>query len=175
VARAATVSVAPPTDVVGCLACDLTSGRRDLPGGRIHATASWVVEHCVGPLGLGTLIVKPARHVLRVAELTADESLELGPLLQLTCAAITTVVRPDQVYVTLWSHPHGRPAHIHFVLQPVSSEQVDRFHATGPTLQAAMFAAPTMPADADITTIADQIRAAFAAAHRAPPKGSQVS
>jgi len=40
-----------------CLACDLAAGRQPLPGGVIHQTESWLVEHCVGPLGLGTLIV----------------------------------------------------------------------------------------------------------------------
>jgi hypothetical protein len=47
-----------------CLACDLTEGRVPLPGGLIHETSRWRVEHCVGPLGVGTLIVKPKRHVL---------------------------------------------------------------------------------------------------------------
>jgi hypothetical protein len=40
--------------VEGCLACDLAAGRQ---GGRIHETAYWIVEHCVGPLGVGTLLV----------------------------------------------------------------------------------------------------------------------
>src|SRR6185503_1191241 len=59
-------------DVVGCLACDLTNGRQSAPGGRLEETAHWVVEHCVGPLGVGTLIVKPLRHVEHVAELSAE-------------------------------------------------------------------------------------------------------
>jgi diadenosine tetraphosphate (Ap4A) HIT family hydrolase len=150
-----------PTTLAGCLACDLTSGRRRVPGGRIYGTGSWVVEHCVGPLGLGTLIVKPVRHVLHVGELTEAESIEMGPLLRLACAAVTEVVQPDQVYVSLWSHPEGRPAHIHFVVQPVTGEAVDRFQATGPTLQAAMFAAGTVPAEADIAAVAEQVRKAI--------------
>jgi diadenosine tetraphosphate (Ap4A) HIT family hydrolase len=40
------------------------------------------VEHCVGPLGLGTLIVKPERHVTAVQDLTDEESAEFGPLLR---------------------------------------------------------------------------------------------
>ena len=64
----------PNDDAPGCLACDLTNSRRDLPGGRIFATAHWVVEHCIGPLRVGTLIVKPLRHCLHVSELTAEES-----------------------------------------------------------------------------------------------------
>src|SRR4051812_8856701 len=67
-----------------CMACDLADGTLPLPGGRIYETAHWLVEHCVGPLGLGTLIVKPRRHVTRVAELTDDEAQELGPLLRTT-------------------------------------------------------------------------------------------
>ena len=55
--------------------------RRPLPGGRIFRTEFWLVEHCAGPLGLGTLIVKPERHVTTVAGLSAAEAAELGPLL----------------------------------------------------------------------------------------------
>jgi len=35
--------------VEGCLACDLYEGRVDLPGGVIHDTGGWVVEHTAGP------------------------------------------------------------------------------------------------------------------------------
>jgi hypothetical protein len=51
-----------------CLACELTEGRRPLPGGLIHWASGWRVEHCVGPLSLGTLIVKPGRHITAVAD-----------------------------------------------------------------------------------------------------------
>ncbi|MEU2423223.1 hypothetical protein ABZ619_19740 [Streptomyces sp. NPDC007851] len=37
-----------------CLACGLMAGRVPLPGGCVLRTEFWVVEHCVGPLGLGT-------------------------------------------------------------------------------------------------------------------------
>jgi diadenosine tetraphosphate (Ap4A) HIT family hydrolase len=147
-----------------CLACDLTSGQIQVPGGRIHQTQSWVVEHCIGPLGLGTLIVKPFRHLLHLADLEAGESAELGPLLRLAAAAVTEVLRPDQVYVNLWSHPSGRPAHIHFVVQSVTSDLVDRLQLSGPKLQAAMFTQAVQPAEDEIAAIADQIRAAIAAA-----------
>src|SRR5947208_7240881 len=67
--------------VEGCLACDLAEGRIDLPGGRILETDLWIVEHCVGPLGIGTLVVKPKRHVVHLWELREDESDALGPIL----------------------------------------------------------------------------------------------
>src|SRR5689334_14085536 len=64
----------------GWLACDLAEGRVPLPGGVIHETPCWFVEHTAGPLNLGTLIMKPKRHVTRVSELTEDEASESGPL-----------------------------------------------------------------------------------------------
>src|SRR6184192_51801 len=68
--------------VEGCLACDLAEGRVDLPGGEILVANHWIVEHCVGPLGVGTLIVKPKRHVVHCWELDESEASELGPLLR---------------------------------------------------------------------------------------------
>lgn len=62
----------------GCIACDLAEGRLPLPG--VHETAHWLVEHCVGPLGVGMLVVKPKRHLARVRELEPDEADELGGL-----------------------------------------------------------------------------------------------
>ena len=56
-----------------CIACNLTNGKMDLPGGRIHATAHWVVEHSISPFGVGTLIVKPFRHCIHYWELSDEE------------------------------------------------------------------------------------------------------
>src|SRR5688572_29766700 len=123
-------------DVEGCLACDLARGRRALAGGLIHRTRYWLVEHCIGPLGVGTLIVKPERHVVHVWDLTIDESAELGPLLKTTAGVISQLADPDQVYVCLWSHG---PVHIHFVVQPVDRALAVRIDARGPRLQADMF------------------------------------
>jgi hypothetical protein len=59
--------------VSDCSACDSIAAG-SAPGGCIHETAGWYVDHCVGPLGVGTLIVKPKRHVVHVADLTADHA-----------------------------------------------------------------------------------------------------
>ena len=45
----------------------------------IFETPAWRVEHCVGPLGVGTLVVKPKRHVLGLAGLDDDEANQMGP------------------------------------------------------------------------------------------------
>jgi ATP adenylyltransferase len=139
--------------VTGCLA----GGARPLPGGRLCATTHWV-EHTVGPLGVGTLIVKPLRHVEHVADLDDAESAELGPLLRRTAAAVTEVVAPEQVYVCLWSHAGGRPGHIHFVVQPVARSDLDRFGGHGPALQIAMFQRGEPPDPAAVVAVCDRLR-----------------
>lgn len=121
----------------GCLACELADGTAQLPGGLIHETDSWRVEHCVGPLGVGTLIVKPKRHVVRLAELTDGEACELGPLLRRVAAAVGELTEAPQVYSCLWSHG---PVHLHFVVQPELPGAIAAHRAHGPALQTAMFA-----------------------------------
>ena len=142
-----------------CMACRLVAGTDPLPGGTIHRTGQWVVEHCVGPLGLGTLVVKPLRHVLHVADLTPDESAGLGPLLRRVSAAVTAVMRPQQVYVCLWSHAGAVPGHIHFVVQPALKDDIERYGVHGPALQTAMFDAGFVPDVEAVAEVCERMRA----------------
>jgi diadenosine tetraphosphate (Ap4A) HIT family hydrolase len=91
-------------DMPGCLACDLTAVRRPLPGGLIHETGCWRVEHCIRSLGVGTLLVKPKRRVTRVSDLSAEEAVEQGPLLRRCAIVVDRLLEPQQTYVCLWSH-----------------------------------------------------------------------
>jgi diadenosine tetraphosphate (Ap4A) HIT family hydrolase len=145
--------------VEGCFACDLAEGRADLPGGPIYDTGRWLVEHCVGPLGVGTLIVKPRRHVVHVWELDDDEARELGPLLQRVAAVVAELTEPDQVYVGLWSHRGGRPVHIHFVVQPVTRALMDEIGDYGPHLQTVMFDRAVDPPRDEVEAFAERVRA----------------
>ncbi|GGQ20948.1 hypothetical protein GCM10010187_41740 [Actinomadura coerulea] len=115
----------------------------------------------MGPLGLGTLVVKPVRHVVHVAELTEAESAALGPLLQRVAAAVTKVVQPEQVYVCLWSHANAVPGHLHFVVQPAVKSDMTRFDAFGPALQMAMFREGAMPGETEVEALSEQLRAAL--------------
>lgn len=145
-----------------CLACELARGVRPLPGGLIHATSAWRVEHSVGPLGLGTLIVKPIRHVTAVADLTEAEVAELGPLLKQASAVAEQLVQGvDQVYNCLWSHASRRRGHIHYVVQPVTAEQVSVFDAVGPALQRAMFDRDETPDERAVEEVAERARGLF--------------
>lgn len=149
-------------DVAGCLACDLSQGRKDLPGGRIYASDHWVVEHCIGPFGVGALIVKPLRHCLHVADLTDDEASELGPLLKRVTSIITSLVDADQVYVCLWSHMGWTPGHIHFVLQPSWDRLRARHEKPGPSLQVDMLREGDLPPLDEVEAFAERARSAFA-------------
>lgn len=144
--------------VEGCLGCDLTSGKLDLPGGRIYATKHWVVEHCVGPLSVGTLVVKPLRHCTRFWELTPEEASELGPLLRLVTSAIRSLLEPDQVYVCLWSHAGWVPGHLHLVLQPSWDHYQGKHGRPGPFLQADMFEANVEPPREEVEAFAARAR-----------------
>jgi diadenosine tetraphosphate (Ap4A) HIT family hydrolase len=147
-----------------CVACALAAGRTPLPGGRIHRTDFWLVEHCVGPLGLGTLIVKPERHVTAVADLWPGEAAELGPLLHQASRVASQLIDAQQVYNCLWSHTGGVPVHIHYVVQPVTRQQMTSYGSNGygPGLQEAMFQAGIIPDASDIAAVADQARRLFA-------------
>lgn len=133
-----------------CLACDLIAGRKELPGGRIHQTEHWAIEHCVGPFPPGTLIVKPFRHCLHIWDLSDVEAAELGPLLKKTAGVVRSLVQPDQVYCLLWSHANGVPGHIHYVLQPARNEEWGKDIQREP------------PRKEDVEPIAEQARKLFA-------------
>ena len=107
---------------------------------------TWVVEHCVGPLGIGTMILKPRRHVVHLSDLEPAEAAELGPALVKLTRAVALAASdgddpPSQVYDCLWSHADRQPGHVHFVVQPVGRALMQRFDAHGPELQLRMFQA----------------------------------
>jgi len=133
-----------------CLACNLTNGKLNLPGGRIYATPHWVVEHCIGPLVIGTLIVKPFRHCIHFWELTEEEVRELGPLLLRVTATIKAILKPDQIYICLWSHAGWKPGHLHFVIQPSWNHLKRKHQHPGPFLQVDMFETNVLPSNKKI-------------------------
>lgn len=153
----------------GCLACDSIAAA-SAPGGCIRETDGWFVDHCIGPLGVGTLVVKPKRHVVHVADLDATEAEELGPLLQQATEVVSQLVRPEQVYVTLWSHAGGVPGHIHFVVQPVTRRQMDAHGLHGPFLQVEMLERGVAPDPYAAATFAARARDLWPPSSYAEPR-----
>ena len=146
--------------VVGCLACEVIAD--GAPGGVILETEHWHVDHTVGSLGLGTLVVKPRRHVVGVGDLYTEEAAELGPILRRVAAAVAQVASPSQVYVCMWSHQDRQPGHVHFVVQPVSQAQMEEHEAHGPKLQVALFERGELPDPDAAAVFADRVRDALA-------------
>jgi diadenosine tetraphosphate (Ap4A) HIT family hydrolase len=144
-----------------CLACDLLSGAVELPGGIIWRSDAWVIEHCVGPLGIGTLILKTARHCTSLAELEPAEAFELGPLIRAATACVRDLSGADQVYCCLWSHAGWKPAHLHFVVQPASAAQANLSEKPGPFLQVEMFRARVNLDGAEVREFCGRARTHF--------------
>jgi diadenosine tetraphosphate (Ap4A) HIT family hydrolase len=152
------------------MACQLTAGERELAGGRIFQTDHWVVEHCVGTLGVGALILKPLRHIVALADMSDAEAAELGPLMQRASSIIRALTDADQVYACLWSHAEWTPGHIHFVLQPAWNALRSRYPGPGPALQMAMFTeASALDPDA-VQSFCARARSAFALRAAAEPQ-----
>jgi ATP adenylyltransferase len=149
-------------DKVGCLGCDLRAGRQYLPGGIVHETASWVVNHVVGPMNLGTLMVVPREHIVAVADLDDTAAAELGPVLRDTARVVEALCRPEQTYVCLWSHGAGVRKHLHIAVQPVTAAVVARYGGLrSEQLQARMLAGGGEPDIADVERFCDQARELF--------------
>lgn len=113
--------------VVGCLGCEIVAGRRAVPGGIVHETAHWIVNHAVGRLNLGTLVVAPRDHIVAVADLDDAAAAELGPLLRDTARVVEAICRPDQTYVCVWSHGATARRHLHMLVQPVTAALVAQY------------------------------------------------
>jgi diadenosine tetraphosphate (Ap4A) HIT family hydrolase len=141
-----------------CLACELSAGTQPLPGGAIFRTTGWAVEHCIGPLGVGTLIVKPLRHVVRFADLEAEEAAEFGPLLHAVTRALGEELGPDQTYICEWSHAGWVAGHIHFVVQPAWNRDSVRFERPGPFAQVEMFRAAVPLDEGDVAAFCERLR-----------------
>ncbi len=149
-------------DVVGCMGCDLLAGRRDLPGGIVHETVSWVVNHAVGPMNLGTLIVGPRAHVVAVADLDDTAVAELGPILRDTARVVEALCQPEQTYVCSWAHGTDGRKHLHIAVQPVTAAVVARHGGLrSEQLQARMLATGDQPGRVDVERFCERARALF--------------
>jgi diadenosine tetraphosphate (Ap4A) HIT family hydrolase len=106
--------------VDGCLACNVLTGKIKAPGGTIYEDDYWIVEHSLSPVLLpGYLIIKLKRHCENLAELTPEEAIALGPIIQNTCLALSRVLKPAKIHVCSWGE---QVKHIHFHVIPRTSD-----------------------------------------------------
>ena len=110
--------------VEGCLACDATAGRVEVPGGMIAETEHWHADHCIGPFGVGAVVVKTKEHVEDLRHLPDGAADELGPFLRLISGAIVGGLGAERAYLTMWVDKP--PLHVHMVVYPRWPDDPDR-------------------------------------------------
>ncbi|TVQ13268.1 MAG: diadenosine tetraphosphate hydrolase [Leptolyngbya sp. DLM2.Bin27] len=143
-----------------CLACQILTGAQPVPGGTIAENPWWVADHCVGPYGLGSVVLKPRAHRENLWELSVAESASLGPFLQQLSEAIALAMEAERVYVSLWVDQP--PYHVHFVLQPryPDGHNPHELGLKGLELQVFRTLSPP-PSEAEMATAAERIRAVW--------------
>jgi diadenosine tetraphosphate (Ap4A) HIT family hydrolase len=152
--------------VDGCLGCEIAAGRRDVPGGIVHETTRWIVNHAVGRLNLGTLIVAPRDHVVAMADLDDDAVAELGPLLRDAARIVDAISRPEQTYVCVWSHGPTERRHLHILVQPVTSALIAQYGGLrSERLQVKIMTTHEPPEPDEVERFCADARLRFAALH----------
>jgi diadenosine tetraphosphate (Ap4A) HIT family hydrolase len=111
-------------NVEGCLACDVNAGRVEVPGGTIAETEHWHADHCIGPFGVGAVVVKTKEHVEDLWRLPDGAAAELGPFLCRISGAIVDGLGAERAYLTMWVDKP--PLHVHLVLYPRWPDELDK-------------------------------------------------
>jgi diadenosine tetraphosphate (Ap4A) HIT family hydrolase len=99
-----------------CLACQVNAGIVSAPGGVVAETEHWRADHCIGPFGVGAVVVKTKSHVEDFWALEPAAAEELGPFLREISGAIVGALGAERVYMTLWVDKP--PHHVHLVVYP---------------------------------------------------------
>jgi diadenosine tetraphosphate (Ap4A) HIT family hydrolase len=82
----------------------------------IYRTRFWYVVHAYNTSLPGWLVLVARRHIEAVAELTPDESVELGSLITLVSQALHTLTGCAKTYVIQFAEAAGHPhVHVHIV------------------------------------------------------------
>jgi len=87
-----------------------------VPGGTIDETEHWSATHCIGPFGVGAVVVAAKEHVGDLWRLPDDVAGELGPFLRRISGAIVDGLGAERVYLTMWVDKP--PHHVHLVAYP---------------------------------------------------------
>jgi diadenosine tetraphosphate (Ap4A) HIT family hydrolase len=102
-----------------CYTCTLLEQRER--GGRplwddIYRTRFWYVVHAYDSALPGWLVLVARRHIEAVAELTPEESAELGSLITLVSQVLQSVTGCLKTYVIQFAEAAGHPhVHVHIV------------------------------------------------------------
>ncbi len=94
----------------------MLAGRVEVPGGTIDETEHWQADHCIGPFGVGAVVVKTKEHVEGLWRLPDGAADELGPFLRRISDAVVDGLGAERAYLTMWVDKP--PFHAHMVVYP---------------------------------------------------------
>lgn len=108
-----------------CLTCELTLQRDNGTAplwDNIYRTDYWDVVHCNSTSYLGWLILLTRRHIAAIDEMTADESLEFGVLMQQVSQVLKQHTGCVKTYVIQFAESPNHQ-HVHFHIVPRMADQ----------------------------------------------------
>ena len=95
----------------------------------IHRTPYWDVVHSYNTALPGWLVLVVRRHIEAIDELTEEEAIELGKLLQRVSLAIKQIIGCLKTYVIQFAEMAEHP-HVHFHVVPRMPDQPQNRRAT---------------------------------------------
>ena len=125
---------------------------------KVHVGEYWRVALVRRTSLPGWIVVVPRRHTTRIADLTASEAQELGPLLVAVSQAIETVTGTSKTYLMQFAEAEGF-AHVHIHVTPRSPDEEHR----GPRVFAYLDTTEAL-GEAEKEALALRLRAAVAQA-----------
>jgi diadenosine tetraphosphate (Ap4A) HIT family hydrolase len=118
-----TVEGHPERDAA-CLSCRQTAASASPARECVVRAEYWRVAPAFDSDLAGWLVLVPTRHVTALDQLSADEGVEIGPLLRDLSTALRAVVGCSKTYVMLFAEAPGF-AHLHFHVVPRMPDQPD--------------------------------------------------
>lgn len=146
-----------------CLSCRQTAAS-GLPARECVIRAkNWRVAHAFDSNLAGWLVLVTTRHVTALDQLSADEAVELGPLLRDLSAALRAVVGCSKTYVMLFAEAEGF-SHLHFHVVPRMPDQPDDQRGPGIFTRLGQPDGVRLP-DAEMDSIAEALGAELSSWH----------
>jgi len=146
-----------------CVACQIERGEIIHPGGLIYETKHWSVDHNMGPVPVGTLIMRPKRHVYDFSDLSEVEAHEFSPLLHKVTNAMKKIIDPTRIYICCWADAYWIARYLHFHLWPRRESDPEVFGeaGNGPHMQSRMAREKIFPPKEECSNISRQIKEAL--------------
>jgi len=125
-----------------CEVCLANNGvERINPGPTIYKSTHWLVEHIYPCPSLGWLVIPTRRHVESLSELSGQEWMELGGILQRSSELLRAALDYEKEYlISLYEAERSKHVHVHYVAKPhnvppeLKGPKIFEWRRTQPTL-----------------------------------------